>query len=84
MNWIKEANKIGKYHTTYNGFRIYITKQGSISESIEERSDGIYSVKKITTTEFIAIDKTGLKLTGSGLEDIGYKIDFETLKRKKW
>ena len=26
MGWVKEANKIGRYHTTYKGFRLYYTR----------------------------------------------------------
>lgn len=76
MSWIKEANKLGEYQSTYKGFRIYITEKGIVNDTMEDRADGTYNVITITPSKLIAINKNGVKIEGS-LEVIGMKIDLE-------
>lgn len=76
MNWIKDANKIGRHETTYRGFRVYCTKEPEVNTCIEERDMGTYRVTDFIKGEFMAINSKGDKITGNYLEDIAYKIDF--------
>jgi hypothetical protein len=82
MSWVKDANKIGEYHSTYRGFRIYKVGGGGSEQWVEERADGFWRVTKFIPTEFVAIDKTGARLSATGIEGIGYEIDKELMVRQ--
>lgn len=64
MGWISESNKIGKYKTTYKGFRFYCTKESEVIESVVERDDGMYNKTEFIKGEYIAIDKSGQRIEG--------------------
>lgn len=81
VGWIKEANKLGKYKNSYNGFRIYTLVKPSCTTRIEEREDGTYSVKEFTKGDYIAIDKYGVTYKG-WYWDIIAKIDIDVLIQK--
>jgi hypothetical protein len=82
MGWLKQANKIGKYETTWNGFRIYLTKSETIKQYTEHREEGSFMVTDFGKREYVAVDKTGFKITDYSIEGIAYKIDFEILGRR--
>lgn len=82
MSWVKDANKIGEYKTTYGGYRIYCIKQPQIVERIEERETGIYRITDFVRGEFLAINKDGDKIEGYYLEDIASKIDIQEIKKR--
>lgn len=72
LSWIKNANKLGKYYTTYFGYRISITKKGSVE---------IIGNKTIFTEgQYVAINKTGNKITGK-LSTVISKIDLLQFKK---
>ncbi len=77
MSWIKEANKIGDYYDTKDGFRIYciINPSHVTTETDSQIKD------EFVSGEYIAVDKTGLKFLGT-LMMIWAKIDKEMIKRK--
>lgn len=81
MSWISEANKLGKYDTTHRGFRIYVVKEGSFTESYfqNEKLELIHQVD-FHNSERIAIDKNGVRFDGN-LHEIYFKIDIEMSAR---
>jgi len=81
MGWIKEANKLGRYEMTYQGFRIYCSKEPSTTDSKIEKPNGIYSVTEFHKGHFIAIDSTGSRFEASNIEVLGVKIDSELVRR---
>ncbi len=81
VGWVREANKLGKYKKTYNGFRIYILVEPTHSERIEEREDGAYRVTEFTKGDYIAIDKYGVTYKG-WYWDVIAKIDIDVLQQK--
>jgi hypothetical protein len=81
MTWIKQANKIGKYRSTYKGFRIYCTKQSRIVVRIEKREDGLYRITQIIPGWLVAVDKTGSRFEGADITSVAFKIDIEILNR---
>lgn len=82
MHWIKEANKLGKYDKTYQGFRIYCTKEPESIQRMEEREDGQWNVTDFIQGEYIAIDKTGLRYDGKFWDFIIPQIDKEAMRRQ--
>jgi hypothetical protein len=83
MGWIQQANKIGKYKTTWNAFRIYVTRQTPMKQYVDQRTEGSVLVTEFGKNEYTAIDKTGCKINDFSLEGIAFKIDFEVLSRRK-
>jgi hypothetical protein len=81
MSWVKEANKLGRYNTTYLGFRIYCIKEPQIRTSHYQREDGIYQRTDFIQGEMLAIDKTGTTFTAPYVENLAFKIDMELLNR---
>jgi protocatechuate 3,4-dioxygenase beta subunit len=75
MSWIKQANKIGKYNSTYKGYRIYLKKQGSVT--VEE--NGEYMTTHIVPNTYAAMNKAGTYLEGSGMNGIGEAIDMQSI-----
>lgn len=81
MSWMKEANKLGRYVMTYRCFRVYCTKEPETQEIIEDREDGQWRVTNFIKGEFVAIDKKGVVINGTGLESLGFDIDKELFIR---
>ncbi len=81
MSWIKEVNKIGKYDKTYEGFRIYCTKESEIIETNFVKEGKEFTRTEITKGEYVAIDKTGLRYDGD-FWVIVQQIDKEIMIRK--
>lgn len=81
VGWIKEANKLGKYKTTYYSFRIYTVDEPTHTERIEEREDGTYNVTEFTKGDYIAIDKYGVTYKG-WYWDIIAKIDIDVIQQR--
>ncbi len=81
MSWIKTANQLGKYYSTYRGFRIYIIKEPDSKESIVERNGVLYKKIDLINGEMVAIDKTGVIIKGHHVDAIGSKIDIELMRR---
>ena len=81
MNWIKEANKLGRYHRTYEGFRFYCTKESELKQFQVEKDGKIYDGEELTLREYIAIDKTELIYKGTYWMIIS-KIDMEIMRRR--
>jgi hypothetical protein len=80
--WVKLANKIGRYSRSYEGFRIYCTKEPEIKQSIEERSDGTWRRTEFIKGWFVAIDKYGCRFEASSVDQLAFKIDIENFARK--
>ena len=81
MDWLIEANKLGKYYGTKKGFRIYITKPGYVDEEFFERDGDKYRSTTFHSNHYTAIDKDGNILQGVGIEDIGTKIIIEDMRK---
>lgn len=81
VGWVKEANKLGRYRNTYEGFRIYVVVEPTHSESFIKREDGLYRKTTFFRGEYVATDKYGVTYTGK-LQDILAKIDIDILQQK--
>lgn len=81
MSWVKEANKLGRYNTSYKGFRIYCIKEPQIKTTHEQREDGIYQRTDFIPGEMLAIDKTGIRFEAPYVENLAFKIDIEIMQR---
>lgn len=82
MTWVKEANKLGKYEETYDGFRIYVTKEPQVLESSFEEDGSTWLRTDFVPGEFVAIDRDGVTFTRRYLTEIYYDIDLEMLRRR--
>lgn len=81
MGWVYEANKIGRYDMTYQGFRLYWTKEPSWTERTETRDDGEYKITDLHKGDLVAVDKTGCRFEGHFVDQIAAKIDWEMTGR---
>lgn len=81
MSWIKEANKIGRYETTYKGFRFYYTKEASMFHSIVEKDGALWNKTEIIKAELVAINKNGLTLEGNYIDEMAFRIDIILIKK---
>jgi hypothetical protein len=82
MSWIKEANKIGKYERSHEGFRIYCTKEPEIKVTIEDRTDGQWRRTDFIKGWFVAIDKNGVRFENSSMTELWTKIEWEAMARR--
>lgn len=73
MGWIKEANKLGEYHSTEFGYRIYKTEPMIITENGNETT---YKQGK-----YLAIDKNGILMQDRPLEFIWAEIDKKRIEK---
>lgn len=80
--WIKIVNRLGRYERSYEGFRIYCTKEPEIRQSIEQREDGQWRITEFIKGWFVAIDKYGVRFEASSIDQLTFKIDWEILCRK--
>ena len=79
--WVKEANKLGTYKKTYQGFRIYTVIAATFTTTIVEKEDGImYNKTEFTKGRYIAIDKFGVKYKGWYWSIIS-KIDYDVMQQ---
>ena len=80
VGWVKEANKLGIYKSTYNKFRIYTIKEPTSIKSIVKREgvDGLWRRTDFTQGEYVAIDKYGVTYKGK-YWDIISKIDIDVM-----
>lgn len=81
MSWIKEANKIGKYERSHEGFRIYCTKEPEIKVTTENREDGLWRRTDFIKGWFVAIDKNGVKFENSSMSELWTRIEWEAMAR---
>jgi hypothetical protein len=81
MSWVKEANKLGRYSTTYHGFRIYCTKEPQVLTTEYEEEGSLWRRTDFIKGEMVAIDKTGCTFTAPYTEELAFKIDMELLNR---
>lgn len=79
MGWIKKANKLGVYETTYEGFRIYRTRPSQWVETTEQRADGLYRVQTLIRGQWLAINRKGQRLAADNIERLGWEIDIFNL-----
>ncbi len=78
--WIKEANKLGRFSRTYKGFRIYITKEGSMKEAEFERDGEMWRRTDIEPPLFAAMDKYGVLYQGR-YESVIWEIDVDVFQQ---
>ena len=64
IGWIKEANKLGKYKTTYKGFRIYTVKEVTCIQDVVQREGQMYSRTSFTKGDYVAVDRYGVTYKG--------------------
>jgi hypothetical protein len=81
VSWVKEANKLGEYRTTYKGFRIYCTLKPEAKSRIEKRNLQTFRVTEFTKGKYVAIDKSGATLEGDSVDGLGYAIDIASLQQ---
>jgi len=81
MSWIKEANKIGKYETSYKGFRLYCTKEPEIIQSVVTIDGEQYNRTELIKGWFVAIDKTKLRFEANNIQELSFKIEVEEIRR---
>ena len=72
MGWVQEANKLGTYHSTVYGYRIYCTT----STVITITEQGIESVQG----KYLAINKNGVLIESRPLEFIWAAIEKKQLE----
>jgi len=82
MGWVREANKIGKYEETHDGFRIYCILEPKIKESIVEKEDGLYRRTDFIKGWFVAVDKTKVRFEAKHISELHFKIEMEHMRRR--
>lgn len=80
-SWIRRANALGKYEMSHRGFRIYTITEPKVKRSIVDREGEQWMRIEFIKGHFLAIDKTGAMLTGSGIDSLIFDINIETLRR---
>jgi hypothetical protein len=82
MSWIKEANKIGKYERSHEGFRIYCTKEPKVKCTVVEREGEMWNRTDFIKGWFVAVDKDGVRFENSSVSELWTKIEWEAMARR--
>jgi hypothetical protein len=81
MGWVKEANEIGVYEGSHNGFRIYRVREVEVKERFEKREDGHYRITEFIPGWVVAVDKQGCRFESDNIHTLYYRIDIEIMQR---
>lgn len=81
MGWVKEANKLGKYLTTFLGYRIYVKVQPTHVESIITENGVQYRKTEFFPGEYVAVNRYADIIECEGLGNMIAKIEIEYLRQ---